>query len=92
MNPPCFDDSELENDNTISRMKDGSKYGKVGFAAEGEICGYPAGSPNTAVPPFGTLPPFGTCEAAGAGSAAETGCTATIVLPELIRTPLMATI
>jgi hypothetical protein len=71
MNPPCFDDSELENYNTISRMKDGSKYGKVGFAAEGEICGYPAGSPNTAVPPFGTLPPFGTCEAAGAGSAAD---------------------
>lgn len=65
MNPPCFDDSELENYNTVSRMKDGSKYGKVGFAAEGEICGYPDTGNPTAVPPFGT------CEAAGAGSAAD---------------------
>jgi hypothetical protein len=65
MNPPCFDDSELENYNTVSRMKDGSNYGKVGFAAEGELCGYPdTGSPTA-------VPPFGTCEAAGAGSAAD---------------------
>ena len=67
-NPTCFpdpvpgdDDDGLDNYNTVSRMNGTSKYNRVGFAAEGKLCGYPA-------QPAGSPTPFGTCGAAGSAA------------------------